>query len=336
MDLVDDKADIIDYNTFGISVKTAGVIPFSSVDRLQEILRKIDKPYQIIGGGSNILFTKSIDQYILANDIKGIEVTHLSAEKMLLHAGSGMIWDKVVEYAVSCGLGGIENLSWIPGKVGAAPMQNIGAYGVEIKDVFHSLEALNLKTKELEVFTAEQCKFGYRESVFKNELKGKYCITKLSLKLDKKPSLNMSYGAISQTLADKGIDQPNVSDLRNVVIQIRQSKLPDPEVIGNAGSFFKNPIIALSEFNSLKERFSTVPSYPVSEDRVKVPAGWLIDQAGWKGKKVGNTGCYKNQALVIVNHGGATGIEIWNHAKNIQRSVKEKYGITLEPEVNVL
>jgi UDP-N-acetylmuramate dehydrogenase len=241
-----------------------------------------------------------------------------------------------VLYAISQGWGGIENLSLIPGQVGAAPMQNIGAYGVELEATFDSLDAVNMQTTEVRTFAKDECHFGYRESVFKTKLKGQYCIVSVTFRLNKQPTFNISYGDIKRILDDMQIWEPTVKSVSDAVIKIRQSKLPDPKVLGNSGSFFKNPEIPKEQFDALQQYFPLIPSYPTPSGLVKVPAGWLIEQAGWKGKRVGNTGSHAQQALVLVNYGGATGQEIYQLALDIQASVKEKFGITIVPEVNVV
>ncbi|MES2691616.1 MAG: UDP-N-acetylmuramate dehydrogenase, partial [Bacteroidota bacterium] len=245
-------------------------------------------------------------------------------------------WHEFVLYCIDKNLGGVENLSLIPGCVGAAPMQNIGAYGVEVKDTFDSLEAVEIETGDVITFTKDQCNFGYRESIFKQEAKGKYIIASVTFKLNKNPQFNTTYGAIQQTLTERGITELNVKAISDAVIHIRQTKLPDPKVLGNAGSFFKNPEIGNEQFHSLKEQHPGIVGYPVGTDHTKVAAGWLIEQCGWKGKVVGNTGSHKQQALVLVNYGNATGNEIYELAMAIQQSVKDKFGITILPEVNLV
>ena len=327
------------YNTFGIDVHAKHFAEVSSLDELIAYLL-YDKwkniPLLFLGGGSNILFTRDFDGLVIKNNIKGIATIAEDEENVYLKAYSGEQWHELVLHAIDHDLGGIENLSLIPGTVGAAPMQNIGAYGVELKDVFYSLEALNLETLKVEIFEPEQCRFGYRDSYFKHEGKGKYFILSVTLKLAKHPVFNTSYGAINATLDELGEQILTVSAISRAVCYIRQSKLPDPAEIGNAGSFFKNPEIFTDEYASLKIEFPNIPGYTLENGKVKVPAAWLIEQCGWKGKRIGNTGSHKDQALVLVNYGEAHGNEIYNLALEIQKSVKDKFGIVIIPEVNVV
>jgi UDP-N-acetylmuramate dehydrogenase len=327
------------YNTFGIDVKAQYFAEIDSVENLKELLN--DPFYQglpklILGGGSNILFTRDFNGLVIKNNIKGISIISEDDEFVFLKGGSGEIWHDLVLYSIEKGYGGIENLSLIPGTLGAAPMQNIGAYGVEIKEVFDSLEAVNLSTGEAKVFTNEECRFAYRNSIFKSELKGLYIISSVTLKLSKKPKFNTSYGAIQTTLASMNITELSLKAISDVVCSIRRSKLPDPTEIGNAGSFFKNPEIDEAYFLSLKEKYPDIISYKTVPGKVKVPAGWLIEQCGWKGKVFGNTGIHKKQALVLVNYGSASGAEIHELALQVQKSVLEKFGIELEVEVNII
>jgi UDP-N-acetylmuramate dehydrogenase len=324
------------YNTFGLKVNAAYFAEFENIAELKAQLNNNTKELLVLGGGSNVLFTKNFNGLVLINKLHGIEVETETEEHVYLKAAAGETWHQFVLNAIEKNLGGIENLSLIPGSVGAAPMQNIGAYGVEVKDVFHSLEALNIKTLELETFNREQCEFGYRESVFKRKLKGKYIITSVTLKLSKKADLNTTYGAIEQELNKASIPNPTLKDVSDAVIRIRQSKLPDPQKIGNAGSFFKNPVISKQHFLELQKEFPTLANYPISETEVKLAAGWLIDNAGWKGKTFGNYGVHKNQALVLVNYGGAMGSEIYALSEKIIEEIKSIYGITLEREVNII
>jgi UDP-N-acetylmuramate dehydrogenase len=327
------------YNTFGIEVKAKKFTKFSSAKELKEILLKEDNKNLrklILGGGSNLLFTKDFDGLVLKNNIKGIEVDKENDEFVWVKANAGESWHDLVLFAIDNGYGGIENLSLIPGSVGAAPMQNIGAYGVEIKDVFFELEAMHIVTGDEVRFTKKRCQFGYRDSIFKNFYKDQYVITNVTLKLTKKPILNTAYGAIQTELSEMGISQPTINDVSKAVIKIRQSKLPDPKEIGNSGSFFKNPIISIEKFNNLKSKFPEIASYPVNKKQVKLAAGWLIDNAGWKGKTIDNYGVHKNQALVLVNYGGANGKDIYNLSKEILDDIKSKYGVELEREVNIL
>ena len=327
--------DLSTFNTMGVSSKASHFIEISSVSELQKAVRfaqgkKLD--ILILGGGSNILFKKDFDGLVIYNALKGREF--LSDTELKIAAGEN--WHELVLFCVEHGLGGIENLSLIPGSVGAAPIQNIGAYGVELENVFLSLEAFMIDSGELKTFTKDECNFGYRESIFKKELKGKAVITSVTLRLSKDHNVNISYKALSEKLAEKGISEPDIKDISDCVIEIRQSKLPDPKQIGNTGSFFKNPVISVQHFNELKSEYPDLPSYPVTERQVKVPAGWLIDKAGWKGKRMGDAGVHTKQALVLVNHGNASGEEIWNLAAEICLSIKEKFNISLVPEVNII
>jgi UDP-N-acetylmuramate dehydrogenase len=337
---IEENKSLKAYNTFGIEAKTRYFTEISNVDELKAIIldEKLKSlPKLILGGGSNILFTRDFEGLAIKNNIKGIEKITEDENHIWIKAYSGEVWHELVEFAIENNLGGIENLSLIPGTVGAAPIQNIGAYGVELKDVFDFLEAVDLQSGEIKVFDANKCLFGYRQSIFKGLEKGKYFILSVTLRLNKNPELNMSYGAISNTLEEMQIKELNVKAISKAVCQIRNSKLPNPLVIGNAGSFFKNPEIYKAHFDKLKAEFPNIPGYPVADkDKIKVPAGWLIEQCGWKGKRVGETGSHKDQSLVLVNYGNAQGSEIEALAKDIQRSVLQKFGIELETEVNIL
>lgn len=327
------------FNTFGIDVKARKFVRFESLHELQEILLHPEVKNEeklVLGGGSNLLLTRNYEGVVLQNGIKGIELLQEDTETVFVRAGAGEVWHEFVQYTLEHDLGGIENLSLIPGTVGAAPLQNIGAYGVELKDVFHELEAVHIVTGEAKTFAGPDCHFGYRESIFKNKLKGQYIVTSVVFKLHKKHTLNTSYGAITTTLNELQINQPTIQDVSAAVCHIRRSKLPDPALIGNAGSFFKNPEIPVDQYQVLKSQYPDIPSYPVSDTMVKVPAGWLIEQCGWKGKVIENYGVHKNQALVLVNYGGASGDNIRQLAFDIIQSVKEKFGIQLSPEVNII
>jgi UDP-N-acetylmuramate dehydrogenase len=326
-------------NTFGIDAKAKLFLEFHTLKELQDILGNPDftsLEKLILGGGSNLLFTKDFNGLVLHNKIKGIEIIKEEGDEVFVRAGAGELWHHLVMYCIDKGYGGIENLSLIPGTVGAAPMQNIGAYGVEIKDTFHSLTAINLKDGSSKTFNKEECEFGYRESVFKKALKGMYVITSVTFRLTKKPIVNISYGAIKSTLDEMGLKELSIKAISLAVCQIRSSKLPDPAQIGNAGSFFKNPEIPETQFNELLSQYPDMPSYKTIPGKVKVPAGWLNEQCGWKGKVVGQTGVHKNQALVLVNHGGAKGEDVKKLSEEIKKSVKEKFGIVLETEVNII
>jgi UDP-N-acetylmuramate dehydrogenase len=267
-------------------------------------------------------------------ELKGVEIVQEGSDPLVLVA-AGEVWHELVLWALKNDLGGVENLSLIPGTMGAAPMQNIGAYGVELESVFHSLDAIEIGTGKMKTFRKEECRFGYRDSIFKKDVRDKYVIVGVTLRLTHDHKINTSYGAIQDVMKEWNIGQPTIHDVSKAVIHIRQSKLPDPALIGNAGSFFKNPVIPLAQFENLKQHFSNLPGYPAGKDTMKVPAGWLIEQAGWKGKSKGNAGCYEKQALVLVNRGGATGEEIWALATDIITSVEQLFQIRLSPEVNL-
>lgn len=337
--IVQKDVQLKSYNTFGIEATAKYFVEVSSIEQLKEILQNPD--YQsterlILGGGSNMLLTKDFDGLVIKMSIKGMEVVKETEENIWIKAGAGVVWHDLVMHCVAQNYAGIENLSLIPGTVGAAPMQNIGAYGIEIKEVFEELEALEIETGEIRTFDKVTCNFGYRESIFKHEAKGKYIILNVTFKLSKKPTFHVEYGAIKDTLAEMGISEMSIKAISDAVIHIRQSKLPNPAEIGNAGSFFKNPEIPNTQFETLKAQFPTIPSYPVNETTTKVPAGWLIEQAGWKGQRFGNVGVHAKQALVLVNYGGGKGKEIKDLSQKIQASVKEKFGIQLSAEVNFI
>ncbi|TAE90807.1 MAG: UDP-N-acetylmuramate dehydrogenase [Bacteroidetes bacterium] len=327
------------YNTFGIDVKAKEFVVINSMDELCILCAAFnltDRKILVLGGGSNLLLTKDFDGMVIKMSLKGIEMVGENDDYVWVKCMAGEVWHDFVMYSIANNLGGLENLSLIPGCVGAAPMQNIGAYGVEIKDTFDSLEAVEIATGEVVSFNNKDCNFGYRESIFKQEAKGRYIIASVTFRLSKKPVFNVSYGAIQQTLAKNGITTPTVKAVSDAVISIRKSKLPDPAVLGNAGSFFKNPEIPQADFNQLKSLYPDIVGYPASNGCIKIAAGWLIEQCGWKGKVVGNTGSHKDQALVLVNYGGATGNEIWQLALDIKNSVMDKFGITINPEVNIV
>jgi UDP-N-acetylmuramate dehydrogenase len=328
------------YNTFGIEAEARQFVEISSIDQYIS-LRKSGEyahlPHLFLGGGSNVLLTKAQEALVVKISIPGITVIKEDADYVWLKGGAGVVWDEFVQYAVNQGWSGLENLSLIPGTVGAAPMQNIGAYGAEIKDTFESLEALNLQTLALEVFDAKACAFGYRESFFKRAGKGQYLISSVTFKLSKKPLVKTSYGAIQEVLAAKGIPNPSIREVADAVIEIRQSKLPDPKQIGNSGSFFKNPTVSASEASRLMAEFPGIPHYPVEgSSDVKFPAGWFIEKAGWKGFRRGDAGVHAKQALVLVNYGEATGAEILALSEEIKQSIKDTFGVSLETEVNIL
>lgn len=325
------------FNTFGISVVAEHFARFETTSELQAILKQAGKQeLLILGGGSNLLLTKDVKALVLKNEIKGIEIMQEDETSLIIRVGAGEVWHDFVRYCVDRNYAGVENLSLIPGSVGASPMQNIGAYGVEIKDVFEALEAYHIESGEIHRFSNADCQFGYRESVFKKELKGQYIITHVHFKLSKEARINSAYGAIESELQARGIEHPSIKDISDVVIAIRQSKLPDPAKIGNAGSFFKNPVVPFSVFEQIKQTHPDAPSYPAGNGVVKIPAGWLIEQAGWKGKTFEHYGVHKNQALVLVNYGGATGEQIWNLSTEIKDDIFEKFGVELEREVNII
>jgi UDP-N-acetylmuramate dehydrogenase len=328
-------------NTFHLDVSARYFIEINSVTDLADLISDttyIAFPKLVLGGGSNILFTKNFEGMVIKNNLKGIERLKEDSEFVWIRSGSGEIWNDLVMYSVEENLGGIENLSLIPGTVGAAPMQNIGAYGVELKEVFDELEAVHLSTGEIKKFSLTECRFGYRDSVFKRELKNQFMILNVTLKLRKHPVFNTSYGAIETELKAMGVIEPGVRSISEAVCNIRRSKLPDPAVIANAGSFFKNPEVSIEKYNSLRKNFPEMVAYKTSGDKMKLAAGWMIEQCGWKGSRsigTGNVGMHKQQALVLVNYGNATGKELVDHAKKVQESVKEKFGVDMEMEVNI-
>lgn len=324
-------------NTFGFPVIAEECVSIKDVRELIELQKTgfFTQEVRIIGGGSNILITKSAIPRVLLNKIEGIDIIEENQDFVTVNFGSGIKWHDAVLYCVERNWGGIENLSLIPGSIGAAPIQNIGAYGVELKDTFHSLQALNLKSGDVVKFNNEECRFGYRDSIFKNEHKGEYLITSVALRLSKKPEINTSYGDIRKVLNEKKIENPSIRDVSNAVIDIRSSKLPNPELIGNSGSFFKNPVISDAQFSELKFTHPDIKGYTVNESHTKVPAGWLIEKAGWKGYRDGNIGVHAKQALVLVHYGGSHGEKIRELAERIQTDVRQKFGISLEFEVNI-
>ena len=327
------------HNTFKIDVFCRYFAEFYSENELLKIIKNTDYKEQKklpIGVGSNILFTGNFEGLILKNEIKGITVTGEDEESVLVNAGGGVIWDDLIYFAVENNLGGIENLIFIPGTVGASPVQNIGAYGQEAKDTIYSVNAVLIETGEKFTLNNEQCNFGYRQSIFKNELKNKVIVTDVTYKLNKNPILNFSYGDIKKELELLNKDGYSIKDVSAAIKTIRSRKLPDTSEIGSAGSFFKNPEIEESIFIELKESHPEIPGYRSPTGKVKVPAGWLIEQAGWKGKEIGNVATYKQQALVIINKGGATGKEIVEFSELIKDAVYKKFGIRIEEEVNIL
>ncbi|AKA35778.1 UDP-N-acetylmuramate dehydrogenase [Flagellimonas lutaonensis] len=325
-------------NTFGIDVKASFFVEITSLLELQKALALEAYPKKfVISGGSNMLLTKDIDALVLHINIKGISMVEEDDDMVVVQAMAGENWHEFVMWAIDRGYGGIENLSLIPGNVGTAPIQNIGAYGVELKDVFVSCTAMEIATGELKEFDKEACQFGYRDSIFKREEKGNYIITAVNLRLTKRNhKLNTDYGALEKELLDQNIVYPTIRDISNAVIKIRRSKLPDPKEIGNSGSFFKNPVISRKTFEKLQKKHPGLPYYEVDKTQVKVPAGWLIEQCGFKGVRVGDAGVHEKQALVLVNYGNASGTEILQLAEEIQAAVKKKFKIRLTPEVNII
>lgn len=346
---VDKNISLKPYNTFAINAYAELFNVFNSLEILQELLQSYQQiknnqqnSILILGGGSNLLFTSNFDGLILKNEIKGIRVVNEDEHYIYIRAGAGENWHQLVLYCIEHNLAGVENLSLIPGNVGASPMQNIGAYGVEIKDVFHSLEAYHMKDKKIVTFTLNDCEFGYRESVFKRKFKDQFVILNVTYRLNRVPDFKISYGAIGQELEKMGVTDLSIRAISQAVINIRSSKLPDPAVIGNAGSFFKNPEISSSQFAALSSQFPAIVGYDLPNGNVKLAAGWLIEQCGpsagisWKGYRKGDAGCHEKQALVLVNYGNATGSEIFDLSEEILQSVKAKFGVMLEREVNIV
>lgn len=325
------------YNTFGMNVSARWFTAVQTQEELHELFegeKKQQRSHLVLGGGSNILFTKDVDGLVIRNELRGIELVNEDDDFVYVKAGAGEVWHEFVLDCIRHDRAGAENLSLIPGSVGAGPMQNIGAYGVELKDIFHSLEAFHIHNLVSRSFSALECNFGYRESVFKRELKNQFFITSVTFRLSKKPKLNTSYGAIEKELEAMGVSSPTIADVSNAVIHIRSSKLPDPARIGNAGSFFKNPVVSAVLHEKLKAEFPAIVSYP-SGSEFKLAAGWLIEQCGWKGKRLGDAGVHKDQALVLVNYGNASGQELFDLSSRVMESVKEKFGVELEREVNI-
>ncbi len=335
---IQENISLKNFNTFGVEAFAKYFVEISRKEELQELF--LDPAWQfiprlVLGGGSNMLMLNNFEGLVIRINIRGIE-HRISHNDVFVEAGAGEVWNDLVNYCVLRNYAGLENLSLIPGSVGASPIQNIGAYGVELKDVFYSCVAFEIATGEFKTFTKADCQFDYRESIFKGPLKGRYIITSVKFKLSLTPQFNLKYGAIEQELAARNINAPTIADVSAVVSHIRVSKLPDPSTIGNAGSFFKNPIISPEQFEQLVFNFPDVVNYPAANGQVKLAAGWLIEQCGWKGKVVGRTGTWKNQALVLVNHGGATGQEVYSLSSQIIDSVYTKFGVTLQREVNII
>jgi len=330
------------YNTFGINVYANLFAKFSSVDELGQLLEFNQLPTLILGGGSNILFTKNFAGLVLKNEIKGIKEIKEDEHHIYVQVGAGENWHRFVLHCIQKGWAGVENLSLIPGNVGASPMQNIGAYGAEIKDVFYSLEAYHIRDRKMVNFTLNDCEFGYRESVFKKKFKDEFVITDVTFRLNRIPVYNIAYGAIAQELEKMGVKNLSLQAVSQAVISIRSSKLPDPAVIGNAGSFFKNPEISSSQYIMLSSQFPGIVGYSLPNGHVKLAAGWLIEQCGpkngvsWKGYRNGDAGCHEKQALVLVNYGNASGSELFDLSESILQSVKARFGVVLEREVNIV
>lgn len=338
MPLIQENISLKSYNTFSIAAQARYFVEIFSETELEEFLAAAGDQLNnmlVLGGGSNVLFTQDFPGLVVKISIPGIKQLS-SGSAIIVEAGAGVVWNDFVQYCVKNNLAGVENLSLIPGTVGASPIQNIGAYGVELKDVFYNCTGYEIATGVKRVFSYEDCKFGYRDSVFKNELKGRYIITSVSFKLGTQANLNTQYGAIQSELAMRNIVAPTIADISAVVSEIRVSKLPDPSTIGNAGSFFKNPVIEKSTLDEIQKVYPEIVNYPVGNGYYKIAAGWLIESCGFKGKVVGETGTWKNQALVLVNHGHATGQEVYSFSEHIINVVCQKFGIKLEREVNIL
>jgi UDP-N-acetylmuramate dehydrogenase len=338
MSVLQESISLKPYNTFGIPAQARYFTEILTEDDLVQLLSSDlvkEQRLLVLGGGSNILFTKDFNGLVIKVSIPGITAVE-HGETVMVTSGAGVVWNDLVQYCVRQGYGGIENLSLIPGTVGASPVQNIGAYGVELKDVFESCVAYEIATGNPKIFNHEDCRFGYRDSIFKNELKDQYIITSVSLRLSKFPDINIRYGAIKEELDHRNISSPGLADVSAVVSHIRVGKLPDPTTIGNAGSFFKNPVIDQAEFEAIGKEFPEIVHYPVPGGKVKLAAGWLIEQCGFKGMVWGETGTWKNQALVLVNHGQATGQEVYSFSEQIIFAVNAKFNVELEREVNIL
>lgn len=328
---------LLSHNTFGINVKCNRFLEYSSVEEakiIAEIISNDNLPFLIIGSGSNLLLKADYIGNVVHSDIHGIEAV-LSNDEHLLRCGSGEVFDDVVAYCVQHGYYGTENLSLIPGEVGASAIQNIGAYGAEAKDIITKVEAVEISTGNIVEFSNADCEYKYRQSKFKNEWKDKYLITYVTYKLEKIFKPKLDYGNIRAKLAERNISEPDAKELRNVIIEIRNAKLPDPKITGNAGSFFMNPIVGVDKFNKLYEKYPSMPYYKVSDTLYKIPAGWMIEQCGWKGKRLGNAGVHDKQALVLINCGGATGQEIIRLCETIRHDVLNMFGIEINPEVNI-
>ena len=337
--MIESDINLVSYNTFGVAAIAKHFSRIKTLEDLKEVLDKnktLNEKLLILGGGSNVLFTQNPDVWVLKSELKGINKIDENENFIWVEVFGGEDWHTFVMNSLSQGWNGLENLSLIPGCVGASPIQNIGAYGVEIKDLISKVYAIDLKSGNELVFENEDCRFGYRNSIFKQELKGKLFIYKVIFKLMKSPEVNVSYRALKDELEKENISDPTPGDIANAVIKVRRSKLPDPAEIGNSGSFFKNPEVSIETFNPLKEKFENIPNYPAPEGKIKLAAGWLIEKAGWKGYRTGNIGVHEKQALVLVNYGGGTGKEVFDLSEEIIKDVQSKFGITLVREVNIV
>lgn len=337
--IIKENHSLKELNTFGIDTCARYYTEVATTSEIEVLLAEpkfLDTQKLILGGGSNILFTKNVDGLVIKNNLKDIKLIKEDDSFYYVKAAAGEVWNDLILFCIQHNYAGLENLSLIPGNVGASPMQNIGAYGVEIKDVFYELEAFHLKDKKIQLFDKASCKFGYRESVFKHEFKNQFMITSVTYQLLKKPLFNTNYGAIEKELETMGVSTLSIQAISKAVCNIRSSKLPDPKVIGNAGSFFKNPEVVTNKFESLKKQYPTIVGYPLENGNTKIAAGWLIEQCGWKGKKIGDAGVHPLQALVLVNYGNAKGLDILDLSQQIMDTVKDKFDITLVREVNIL
>lgn len=329
-----ENCSLINRNTFGMDVKADRMVDWSTPDELKSVLTDLERPFLVIGGGSNLLFMNDFKGTILHSMVTSIDILGFTNDHVHIKVGSGVIWDDFVAWCAVNGYWGVENLSAIPGEVGASAVQNIGAYGVEAKDVIDTVQTISLKDGRERDFSNAECRYGYRHSIFKNELKGQYAVSYVIFTLSKTPQPKLGYGALGQEVERLG--GPSLENIRQAVISIRGSKLPDPKVLGNAGSFFMNPVITEQEFNIIRSNYPDVPSYPAADGMIKVPAGWLIEKTGWKGRSLGPAAVYDKQALVLVNKGGATGADVKRLADTVIEDVKQKFGITLSTEVNYI
>lgn len=337
--LISKNSSLKSYNTFGIDASAKYFTSVQSIQNIQELFQSNEYKTNerlILGGGSNLLITKNVDALVIKNDLKGIEIVNETDDHVFVKCAAGEVWHEFVMWCIDKNYGGLENLSLIPGCTGASPMQNIGAYGVEIKDTFYELEAIHTETGELKTFTKADCEFGYRESVFKRKFKNQFIITSVTFQLSKKPVFHIEYGAIKQELETMNISELSVKAISNAVINIRSSKLPNPKEIGNAGSFFKNPEVSANMYNTLKAEFPNLVAYPLENSNYKLAAGWLIEQSGLKGYREGDAGVHTLQALVLVNYGLATGNQIYDLSTHVLQTVKAKFGVDLEREVNII